>query len=101
MAQEILTRFHDGAGKPSDIDLIGELSNNMLGRTFCASGGCGSDADDGFITKFRDEFEAYLKNRLRRRHAGTGRWFETYYLWLIPSISQSTASSWKLHRAPC
>ena len=36
--KKILTRFNDGGGKPSDIDLVAELSANMLGRTFCALG---------------------------------------------------------------
>jgi NADH-quinone oxidoreductase subunit F len=59
--KKILTRFHEGAGRPSDIDLIAELSNNMFGRTFCALGDAAAMPTTGFITKFRDEFEAYLE----------------------------------------
>jgi NADH-quinone oxidoreductase subunit F len=59
--KKILTRFHAGAGKPSDIPLIEELSNNMFGRTFCALGDAAAMPTTAFITKFRDEFEAYLK----------------------------------------
>ncbi|HEX4228122.1 MAG TPA: NADH-quinone oxidoreductase subunit NuoF [Bryobacteraceae bacterium] len=59
--KKILTRFHDGAGKPGDIPLIEELSNNMFGRTFCALGDAAAMPTTAFITKFRDEFEAYLK----------------------------------------
>src|SRR5271154_5432463 len=33
--KKLLTRFHEGAGTKSDIVLIGDLSRNMLGRTFC------------------------------------------------------------------
>src|SRR5436305_12071979 len=63
--KKVLTRFHAGFGKESDIDLIGELANNMLGRTFCALGDAAAMPTTGFITKFRDEFEAYLaKNHL-------------------------------------
>jgi NADH-quinone oxidoreductase subunit F len=56
-----LSRFHEGYGQESDIDLIAELANNMLGRTFCALGDAAAMPTAGFIAKFRDEFEAYLK----------------------------------------
>jgi NADH-quinone oxidoreductase subunit F len=58
--KKILSRFHDGGGQQSDIDLIGELANNMLGRTFCALGDAAAMPTAAFIAKFRDEFEAYL-----------------------------------------
>jgi NADH-quinone oxidoreductase subunit F len=59
--KKILTRFDEGGGKASDIDLIGELATNMLGRTFCALGDAAAMPTGGFITKFRDEFEAKLR----------------------------------------
>ncbi len=59
--KKILTRFHEGNGRASDIPLIEELSNNMLGRTFCALGDAAAMPTTAFITKFRDEFEDYLK----------------------------------------
>ncbi|MBV8809925.1 MAG: NADH-quinone oxidoreductase subunit NuoF [Acidobacteriaceae bacterium] len=59
--KKLLTRFHEGGGVPSDIDLIGELSANMLGRTFCALGDAAAMPTGGFITKFRGEFEEYLR----------------------------------------
>lgn len=59
--KKILSRFHEGYGEQSDIDLIAELANNMLGRTFCALGDAAAMPTAGFIAKFRDEFEAYLK----------------------------------------
>src|SRR5205814_7214520 len=31
--KKMLERFHAGLGRPEDIDLIGELSKNMLGRS--------------------------------------------------------------------
>ncbi len=60
--KKILTRFHEGGGRASDIDLVGELSNNMLGRTFCALGDAAAMPTAAFVAKFRDEFEAYLKD---------------------------------------
>jgi NADH-quinone oxidoreductase subunit F len=56
-----LTRFDEGGGQASDIDLIGELAANMLGRTFCALGDAAAMPTGGFIAKFRDEFEAKLR----------------------------------------
>jgi NADH-quinone oxidoreductase subunit F len=59
--KKILTRFHEGGGKQDDIDLIAELANNMLGRTFCALGDAAAMPTAAFVAKFRNEFEAYLK----------------------------------------
>jgi len=59
--KKVLTRFHDGGGLESDIDLIGELAANMLGRTFCPLGDAAAMPIGAFVAKFRDEFEARLK----------------------------------------
>ncbi len=58
--KKVLGRFHDGNGIASDINLIGELADNMLGRTFCALGDAAAMPTTGFITKFRGEFEEHL-----------------------------------------
>src|SRR5438270_11150234 len=60
--KKVLTRFHEGYGQESDIQLIADLADNMLGRTFCALGDAAAMPTTGFITKFRHEFEAYLKD---------------------------------------
>jgi NADH-quinone oxidoreductase subunit F len=59
--KKIIGRFHEGGGVPSDIDLIGELAANMLGRTFCALGDAAAMPIGAFVAKFREEFEAKLK----------------------------------------
>lgn len=59
--KKVLSRFHEGYGQASDIDLIKDLADNMFGRTFCALGDAAAMPTQGFIAKFRDEFEAYLK----------------------------------------
>jgi NADH-quinone oxidoreductase subunit F len=58
--KKVLTRFHAGGGIASDIDLVAELSANMLGRTFCALGDAAAMPTAAFVAKFRDEFEARL-----------------------------------------
>ena len=37
------------------------LAENMLGRTFCPLGDAAAMPMIGFFQKFRDEFEAYIK----------------------------------------
>jgi NADH-quinone oxidoreductase subunit F len=58
--RKILTRFHEGAGTRSDIDLIGDLSKNMLGRTFCPLGDAAALPTISIVEKFREEFEDHL-----------------------------------------
>jgi NADH-quinone oxidoreductase subunit F len=45
------------------VDLIGELSKNMLGRTFCPLGDAAAMPTIAFVEKFRDEFLAYIKTK--------------------------------------
>jgi NADH-quinone oxidoreductase subunit F len=61
--RKMLTRFHDGMGVESDIDLMGDLSKNMLGRTFCPLGDAAALPTISIVEKFRDEFEAHLNGR--------------------------------------
>ena len=61
--RKILTRFHEGAGTRSDIDLIGDLSKNMLGRTFCPLGDAAALPTISIVEKFREEFEDHLNGR--------------------------------------
>jgi NADH-quinone oxidoreductase subunit F len=58
--KKVLTRFHAGGGIATDIDLVAELSANMLGRTFCALGDAAAMPTAAFVAKFRNEFEARL-----------------------------------------
>ena len=61
--RKLLQRFHDGYGTRSDIVLIGDLSKNMLGRTFCPLGDAAAMPTIAFVEKFRDEFEAHLDGK--------------------------------------
>src|SRR5438045_4970478 len=58
--KKLLTRFHEGQGVRSDIVLIGDLSKNMLGRTFCPLGDAAAMPTIAIVEKFREEFEAKL-----------------------------------------
>ncbi len=59
--RKLLDRFHAGGGDRADIDLIGDLARNMLGRTFCPFGDAAAMPTISYVEKFRDEFEVYLK----------------------------------------
>lgn len=58
--RKVLQRFDDGGGMKSDIPLIGELSKNMLGRTFCALGDAAAMPTMSIIQKFSADFEKRL-----------------------------------------
>jgi NADH-quinone oxidoreductase subunit F len=61
--KKLLGRFHAGEGSRGDIDLIGDVAKNMLGRTFCPLGDAAAMPTIAFVEKFRDEFEAHLEGR--------------------------------------
>ena len=58
--KKILTRFYEGQGRREDISLLGDLSKNMLGRTFCALGDAAAMPTISIVEKFTEDFEAYL-----------------------------------------
>jgi NADH-quinone oxidoreductase subunit F len=61
--RKLLVRFHEGMGTKRDINLIGDLAKNMLGRTFCPLGDAAAMPTISIVEKFRDEFEAHLDGR--------------------------------------
>ena len=65
--RKMLQRVTDGQGMPRDVDLIGDLAKNMLGRTFCPLGDAAALPTISIVEKFRGEFEAYVaKNPLSK-----------------------------------
>ncbi|HMD41992.1 MAG TPA: NADH-quinone oxidoreductase subunit NuoF [Candidatus Acidoferrum sp.] len=67
--KKMLDRFHAGYGRLEDIDLIGELSSNMLGRTFCPLGDAAAMPTISIVTKFRNEFEEHLQGKCAYKSA--------------------------------
>jgi NADH-quinone oxidoreductase subunit F len=67
--RKTLERFHAGFGRPEDIDLIGDLSKNMLGRTFCPLGDAAALPTISIVTKWRNEFEDHLNGRCAYKSA--------------------------------
>jgi NADH-quinone oxidoreductase subunit F len=58
--RKILQRFDDGGGRHEDVALLGELSKNMLGRTFCALGDAAAMPTISIVAKFAEDFEKRL-----------------------------------------
>ncbi len=61
--RKMLDRFHAGFGRPEDIDLVGDLAKNMLGRTFCPLGDAAALPTISIVQKWRNEFEQHLSGR--------------------------------------
>ena len=59
--ERMLLRFEKGDGKPSDIDTIYSAGKNIMGNTICALGDAAAMPTMSYIEKFRDEFEAHVR----------------------------------------
>jgi NADH-quinone oxidoreductase subunit F len=58
--EKLLRRLDEGVGVAKDIDLVGDLAENMLGRTFCPLGDAAALPTISIVGKWRHEFEAKL-----------------------------------------
>ena len=67
--KKMLDRFHAGYGRPEDIDVTGELAQNMLGRTFCPLGDAAALPTISIVKKWRNEFEDHLHGRCAYKSA--------------------------------
>jgi NADH-quinone oxidoreductase subunit F len=67
--RKMLERFHAGLGRLEDIDMVGELAKNMLGRTFCPLGDAAAMPTISIVQKFRSEFEDHLNGRCAYKSA--------------------------------
>jgi NADH-quinone oxidoreductase subunit F len=61
--RKVLVRVHEGGGRREDIDLLGDVSKNMLGRTFCPLGDAAALPTISIVEKWRQEFEDHLNGR--------------------------------------
>jgi len=56
----LVGRIHEGRGKPSDIELLNSVADNIQGRTICALGDAAAMPVRAMIKHFRAEFEAMI-----------------------------------------
>jgi NADH-quinone oxidoreductase subunit F len=59
--EKTLHRIDEGNGTSADLDLLINVANNIEGNTICALGDAAAWPVKFFITRFRDEFEKYVK----------------------------------------
>jgi len=63
---EILERIEKGEGRETDIDLLADVADNILGKSFCALGDAAAMPVQGALKHFREEFEYHVKHRCCR-----------------------------------
>jgi NADH-quinone oxidoreductase subunit F len=59
---QILERIVGGKGRPSDIDLLVEVADQIDGRSFCPLGDAAAWPVKGMVRVFREEFEHYVEH---------------------------------------
>ncbi|WP_048439390.1 NADH-quinone oxidoreductase subunit NuoF [Caenimonas sp. SL110] len=57
----VVERIQHGHGKPSDLDLLNSVADNIQGRTICALGDAAAMPVRAMIKHFRHEFEAKIQ----------------------------------------
>lgn len=61
--EKIVKKIKNFQAKPSDIDLLIDVANNMMGRTICTLADALAMPTISFVTKFRNEFENHINGR--------------------------------------
>jgi NADH-quinone oxidoreductase subunit F len=61
--EKIFHRLEHGEGHPGDLDLILNVSGNIMGNTICPFGDAAAMPAGAFIRKYREEFEAHIVDR--------------------------------------
>jgi NADH-quinone oxidoreductase subunit F len=58
--EKVFHRIEHGEGVKSDLDLILNISGNIMGNTICPFGDAAAMPAAAFIKKYRDEFEQHV-----------------------------------------
>jgi len=61
--EKIFHRIEQGAGQKGDLDLILNVSSNIMGNTICPFGDAAAMPAAAFIRKYREEFEAHIAQK--------------------------------------
>ena len=70
---EVLERIEHGHGRAGDIELLADLADNILGKSFCALGDAAAMPVQGALKHFRAEFEHHVQHGkclVNRRRTG-------------------------------
>jgi NADH-quinone oxidoreductase subunit F len=60
---KVIQRIEHGHGRPEDLDLLSNVSENIMGRTICALGDAAVLPVLSFIKHFRSEFEYHIEHK--------------------------------------
>ena len=69
--EKILTRIVKGEGREQDADNLLRIADNIMGNTICPLGDAAALPVKSFVTKFRHEFEYYIREKrckIENRH---------------------------------
>ena len=66
----ILKGIVSGRGRVQDLDLVIQVSENMMGRTICALSDAAAMPAISFIKKFREEFEEAIRGNFFQKRGG-------------------------------
>jgi len=71
----MVDRIETGQGKPSDMDLLDNVAENIMGRTICALGDAAAMPVRGMLKHFRAEFEHHIAHKtcMVSSHAPAGQ----------------------------
>ena len=61
--EKIFHRIEHGEGQAGDLDLILNISGNIMGNTICPFGDAAAMPAGAFVRKFRDEFEVHIAQK--------------------------------------
>jgi NADH-quinone oxidoreductase subunit F len=64
--QKITDRVVKGGGRPSDVKLLGNVADNIAGRTICAMGEATAWPVQSFVAKFKEDFEAACTPKIKQ-----------------------------------
>ena len=59
----VIDRIQNGHGKPSDLDLLNSVADNIQGRTICALGDAAAMPVRAMIKHFRNEFVHHIEHK--------------------------------------
>lgn len=61
--EKIFWRIENGQGRMEDLDLVVNVSDNIMGNTICPLGDAAAMPAAAFVKKYRPEFEAHIANK--------------------------------------
>ena len=67
----VIDRIVSGQGRSTDMDLLDNVAENIMGRTICALGDAAAMPVRAMIKNFRPEFEYFIEHKSSMVHAAT------------------------------